>query len=33
MGCVRVGVVEAFEIGCDVCENGQVNFAVFVVPV
>ena len=33
LGFARVGVVEAFESGCNVCEHGQVNFAVLVVPV
>ena len=33
LGFARVGVVKAFESGCDVCEHGQVNFAVFLVPV
>ena len=33
LGFAQVGVVDAFESGCDICEHGQVNFAVFVVPV
>ena len=31
LGFAQVGVVEASESGCDVCEHGQVNFAAFVV--
>ena len=33
LGFARLGVGEAFESACDVCEHGHVNFAVFVVPV
>ena len=33
LGFAQLGVVEAFESGCDICEHGHVSFAVFVVPV
>ena len=32
LGFAQLGVVEAFESGCDVCEHGHVNFAVFCSP-